>query len=349
MNNHSTTVRSLAQMLGAQVEGDDTVAIERIAGHKRAGAGEITFAVDPKRLHQLAACKASAAVVSQAMPQRPEHMSLLIVKDVDEAMARLLEYFGGPVACPAPGIHPSAQVAPDAAVAHDAVIGAHAVVAGGATVGPRSIVGPNAVVDARARVGADCFLEAGAFVGADCVIGDRVRIGPNSVVGSEGFGYYTRGGVHRKFRHIGNVVIEDDVELGACTCVDRAKFGTTRVGAGTKVDNLVQIAHNVQIGRGCLLCGQVGIAGSAELGDYVVAGGHVGIRDGVHLGNQVQCAAFAAVASDVPDGQFVLGIPAAPAKEMYRVLQAQMKLPDLLKRVRELEARLNAIDPPKDH
>lgn len=348
MNNHSTTVGSLAQLLGATVEGDDTTVIERIAGLQRACAGEITFAVDPKRLGQLAHCQASAAVVSQSMPTRPSHMSLLIVKDVDEAMARLLEHFGGPADRPAPGIHPTAQIAPDAIVAPDAVVGAHAVVGPGTTIGPRTVLAPQVVLDARARVGADCFLEAGVVVGVDCVIGDRVRIGPNSVVGSEGFGYYTRGGAHRKFRHIGNVVIEDDVELGACTCVDRAKFGSTRIGAGSKIDNLVQIAHNVQIGRGCILCGQVGIAGSAELGNYVVAGGHVGIRDGAHLGNQVQCAAFAAVAGDVPDGQFVAGIPAAPAKEMYRVLQAQMKLPELLKRVKELEARLDALDSPKN-
>ncbi|MCY2924192.1 MAG: UDP-3-O-(3-hydroxymyristoyl)glucosamine N-acyltransferase [Planctomycetota bacterium] len=348
MNNHSTTVSTLAQLLGAAVEGDGTVVIERIAGLKRAGAGEITFAVDPRRLHQLASCGAAAAVVSQAPPQRPEHMSLLIVKDVDEAMATLLEHFGGPADRPAPSIHPTAQVSPAANVAADAVVGAHAVVGPGAEIGPRTVLGPNVAVAAGARVGADCFLEAGVVVGADCKIGDRVRVGPNSVVGSEGFGYYTRGGVHRKFRHIGNVVIEDDVEIGACSCVDRAKFGSTRVGAGSKIDNLVQIAHNVQIGRGCLLCGQVGIAGSAELGDYVVAGGHAGIRDGVHLGDRVQCSAFAAVAADVPDGQFVVGIPAAPAKEMYRVLQAQMKLPELLKRVKELETRLAALDSPKN-
>jgi len=348
MSDQPITVRALADLLGATVEGDEAVGIERLASLAKAGPGEITFAVDAKRAAKLTGCGASAAVVSAAPAFRPPHMTLLIVKDVEEAMARLLEHFGGPQDRPAPGVHSMGVVAAGASVAPDATISPGAVVGAGAVIGPRTVLGPNAVVEPRARVGADCLLEAGVFVGADCVVGDRVRIGPNSVVGSEGFGYYTRGGVHHKFRHIGNVVIEDDVEIGACSCVDRAKLGSTRVGAGTKVDNLVQIAHNVQIGRGCLLCGQAGIAGSAELGNYVVAGGHSGVRDGIRLGDGVQCSAFAAVAADVPDGQIVAGIPAAPAKEMYRVLQAQTRLPDLLKRVRELEARLDALDSPKN-
>jgi UDP-3-O-[3-hydroxymyristoyl] glucosamine N-acyltransferase len=178
-------------------------------------------------------------------------------------------------------------------------------------------------------------------------IGRGVRIGPNSVIGHDGFGYHFAGGVHHKVPHVGTVIIEDDVELGACACVDRAKFGVTRVGAGTKIDNLVQIAHNVQVGKGCLLAALAGVAGSAELGDFVVMGGHAGVRDNVTLGAGVQASAFAAVAGDVPAGDTVAGIPARTWKEEGRIVAASAKLPELIKRIRDLEERISRLESPK--
>jgi UDP-3-O-[3-hydroxymyristoyl] glucosamine N-acyltransferase len=169
------------------------------------------------------------------------------------------------------------------------------------------------------------------------------------VIGADGFGYYTDQGVHHKIPHIGDVVIEDDVEIGAGSCVDRAKFGSTVIGAGTKIDNMVQIAHNVQIGRGCILCAQVGIAGSAKLGDYVVAGGHAGIRDTVTIGDQVRCAAFAAIASDIPAGEVIAGIPAHNARQTFRELRALERLPELIKKVRAIETRLKALVQTEDN
>jgi UDP-3-O-[3-hydroxymyristoyl] glucosamine N-acyltransferase len=163
------------------------------------------------------------------------------------------------------------------------------------------------------------------------------------VIGYEGFGYYQADGVHHRIEHIGNVVIEDDVDLGACTCVDRAKFGSTRVGRGSKIDNLVQIAHNARIGEGCILVGQSAVAGSARLGRYVVLGGTSGIRDNVSIGDGTQVASRSSVANDVDAGQVVGGTPARPMAEMRRVFPAMMKLPDLLKRVKALEKKMDEL------
>jgi len=205
------------------------------------------------------------------------------------------------------------------------------------------VIHANVCIAGDVTIGSDSTLQHGAVVLDRCVIGCRVIVGPNSVIGADGFGYYTDQGVHHKIPHIGNVIIEDDVEIGACSCVDRAKFGSTIIGAGTKIDNLVQVAHNVQVGKGCFLCAQVGIAGSAKLGDGVAAGGHAGVRDNVTIGNQVRCSAFAAVASDVPDGAVIAGIPAHDAKQTFRELRALQRLPELLKKVRAIETRLESL------
>ncbi|MFW6133118.1 MAG: UDP-3-O-(3-hydroxymyristoyl)glucosamine N-acyltransferase [Planctomycetota bacterium] len=334
------TVRQVAEWVGGRVEGDGDAALRGVAGVDDAGPDELTFAADAKRAAALAQSGAAAAIVGPAAETAP--MPLIRVDDVQAAVAEVLARLSPDEALPPPGVHPSAVVADDAEVAGDAAVGPGAIVGAGAKLDSGVVLMARAVVGARAVIGAGTRLYEGAVVRADCVVGRGVRLGPNSVVGSDGFGYYTADGVHRRVPHAGNVVIEDDVEVGACACIDRAKFGATRIGAGTKIDNLVQVAHNVRIGRGCLLAGQTGIAGSARLGEYVITGGHVGVRDNVALGDQVRVAAFAAVAGDIPDGHVVGGIPARQARDQRRIIAALGKLPDLLKRVRDLEAKLNA-------
>jgi UDP-3-O-[3-hydroxymyristoyl] glucosamine N-acyltransferase len=196
-------------------------------------------------------------------------------------------------------------------------------------------------------VGDDCVLAEGAVIRGRSVIGNRVRIGPNSVIGYDGFGFQTVDGVHRRFPHIGNVVIEDDVEIDACSCIDRGKFGSTRICRGVKIDNLVQVAHNCLVGPGSILAGQVGIAGSVKLGRYCVLGGQVGVRDNLTIGDGAQVAAQAGVMQDLPAGDKYAGTPARPATEMIRMWHSLAKLPDLLKHVRELESRLAALESSK--
>lgn len=345
MKTLSLTLQQIAQLLGGELIGDGSAMIAGLASVESAGPGELTFA-DEKHAQHLASSKASGALVTKLPAGAP--MPLIRVANLQAAVFALLARIGEMEDFPQ-GIHPSAVIAPDAKVAPAVGIGP------GVTVGPRAVVGEgcilcsNVAINADVTIGKDCIFFEGVVIKPGTVVGNRVRIGPNSVIGYDGFGYWTDKGVHRRYPHVGNVVIEDDVELGACSCVDRAKFGSTRLGAGTKVDNLVQVAHNVQVGRGCILVGQCGVAGSAKLGQYVVIGGNAGIRDNITLGNGVQCSAFAAVAQDVPDGEIVAGIPAGPVREKFREIQAAAKLPELLKRVKDLEARLSALESAKNH
>ena len=347
MTKQTLTVRQIAELIGGSVQGDASGIIRSVAAIDQAAAEDVTFAVDERHAAGLAGSRAGAAIVAGNASAAP--MPLIRVDNVWPAVAKLLAYWAGPGSVPMTGIAPSATVASDAQLGPDVAVGPGCVVGAGAKLGQGTVLFANVSIGAAAVIGRDCLLAEGAVVRAGCLLGDRVRIGPNSVIGSEGFGYYFADGAHHRIPHIGNVVIEDDVEIGACTCVDRAKFGSTRIGAGTKIDNLVQIAHNVQIGRGCILAGQAGLAGSVRLGNGVVIMGHVGIRDHVTLGDGVQCAAFAAIASDVPDGQVVAGIPAQPAHEALRIFKAWNKLPDLIKTVRTLETRLKALESAKDH
>lgn len=233
-----------------------------------------------------------------------------------------------------------------------------AIIAPSAQIDSTAHLGPYCVIGERVRIGARTVLQGGNFIGDDSQLGDdvnlfpnvtvyprteigqRVRIHANTVIGSDGFGYVQDGGVHRKVPQIGNVVIGEDVEIGAGVTIDRGALGSTIIGKGTKIDNLVQIAHNVEIGEHCIIVGQAGIAGSTKLGNYVVLAGQVGIAGHLKIGNQVIVAAQAGVMNDIADGEKWLGTPAQPDKEMKRQFIAMRHLPDLLKRVAELEKRL---------
>jgi UDP-3-O-[3-hydroxymyristoyl] glucosamine N-acyltransferase len=341
------TVCAVAEWVGGTVDGDGRVSLRGLAAIDQAGPDDLTFAADQQRVNALRASKAGAAIVPRDAAGAA--IPLIRVDDVNVAVARLLARLAPAEDLPPAGVHRAATVAPDAQVAPDAAIGPGAVVGAGAKIGAGAVLCANVVVETQAEIGEGAVLFPGVVVGRGCKLGRRVRVGPNSSIGFEGFGYYQADGAHQRIRHAGTVVIEDDVDLGACACVDRAKFGATTIGAGTKVDNLVQIAHNVQIGRGCLLVSLVGVAGSVRLGDYVVLGGHTGVRDGVRLGDGVQCGAYSAIAGDIAAGEKILGVPAGPADQEKRTMIARHKVPDLLRRVKELEARLSALESSKNH
>ncbi len=341
------TLREIADLIGAKLEGDPSREVRGLASIEEASAKDITFVADARRAGKLAQSAAAAVIVGNDFAGQAAN--LLRVANVQQAIAALLAAFLPSEDLPPTGVHALAVIAPSADIAPDACIGP------GVVVGERAVVGAGSVLCANVSVGADVaigkttvFFE-GVVVRWGCRIGDNVRIGPNSVIGYEGFGYYFAGGRHNRIPHIGSVVIENDVELGACTCVDRAKFGVTRIGQGTKIDNQVHVAHNVQVGRNCIMAAQVGIAGSTKLEDLVILGGGAGLRDNITLGKGVQCGAFSAVASDVEAGQVVAGIPAGPARDKFREIKALAALPDLMKQVRDLQTRLEALESPKDH
>lgn len=342
MNSLPMTVREVAELVGGQVEGDGETIVDSLAPLDAAQGGQLTFALDERRMNKLGECRAAAAIVPKAASGLA--MAQVVVGDVQAALSALLAALHPGEDLPPRGVHPSATVAADGVLGADVAVGPGVVIGAGASIGEGTALLANVVVGRRAKIGRHCVLAEGVVVRWGCVVGDRVRIGPNSVIGEDGFGYHTVGGVHRKIPHAGNVVIEDDVEIGACSCVDRAKFGSTRVGAGTKIDNLVQVAHNVQVGAGCILVAQCGIAGSARLGRYVVLGGSAGVRDNISMGDGAQCAAYSAVAGDVQAGEIVAGTPAGPARQRLRTLQVLDKLPDLIKQVRQIETRLQNLE-----
>ena len=335
------TVRQVADLVGGTVLGQDTAMLAGLASLESAGPGELTFA-DARHASALSGSKAGAALVASEVASAP--MPLILVENVQTALATLLGHLAGPEDLPPVGVHPSATIAEDAKLGQGVCVGPGVAVGSGASVGDGTVLCANVTVGRDVQIGENCILFEGVVIRHSCRLGSRVRIGSNSVIGYEGFGYYHAQGVHHRVPHAGTVVIEDDVDLGACCCVDRSKFGSTRVGEGSKIDNLVQIAHGVQVGPLCLLAAQVGIAGSTKLGAGVIIGGAAGIRDNISLGRGSQVAAKSAVAADVPEGQMVAGMPAMPAKDAMRQVMAIGRLPDLLKQVREIEARIVALE-----
>ncbi len=347
MSKFPLTVREIAEIVGGTVQGDDSVEIESISPLDKAKATDITFATNHRYAAKLQRSAAGAAVVADEPAQAP--MPLIRTAHVQEALAKFLAALAGPKDLPPTGIDPTAKIDESAQIDPDAAIGPFVVVGAGAVIGKGSALLNYVSVGKNVRIGEQSVLHEGVVIKHNCTIGNRVVIGSNSVIGFDGFGYYFKDGKHNKIPHIGSVVIQDDVEIGACTCIDLAKFGLTLIGQGTIVDNLVQIAHNVHVGRACILVGLVGIAGSAKLGDGVILAGHTGVKDNVVIGDGVVAGAFSGISSDIEPGTEILGIPAGPVRDKMRAFIAADKLPEMIKRLKSIEKRLSALESTEDH
>lgn len=338
------TLADLADTLGATVEGDGQREVSTLCGIDEAQRGALTFATDAKRIAQLAGSQASGAIVPAAadLPEGlGQQITLLKVEDVQMALIALLQAVAPSEDMPPAGVHPLAVVDAAAQVDPTAAIGPFVRIGPGAVIEAGTQLAAHVSIGANVQVGPQCVLAEGVVIRYGSVLGQRVRIGPNSVIGHDGFGYHFKDGVHHKVPHVGNVVIEDDVELGACVCIDRAKWGSTRIGQGAKIDNLVQIAHNVQVQPGAVMAALVGVAGSARVGRFAVLGGHVGVRDNIEIGDGTTIGACSCLAQSTPGGETLFGIPAKDARTKMRELSAQAKLPDLMKRVKTLEKRIS--------
>jgi UDP-3-O-[3-hydroxymyristoyl] glucosamine N-acyltransferase len=344
-NGSARVVGALAALLrqrlaSARLMGPESIEVHGLSNWDGADCATLTFVRSPSYARKWLERDAGphAALIAEAtlaelgdtasLTSRLRDRAMIVVPDADLALIEVLRILAPPATSRAPGVHPSSVVDPSAQIDPAAHVGPHCVVEARAVIGPGAVLLAGCFVGVEARIGAGTTLHPGARVLERCVVGRACILHTGVVLGADGFGYRPRpdGRGLIKVPHIGNVVVGDDVEIGANTCVDRAKFGSTTIGDGTKIDNLVQIAHNCTIGRCCILCGQVGLAGSVTLGDGVVLGAKAGITDNLTIGAGAQIGAGSGVMNDVPAKETWLGAPARPAKETLRMMMELRKM-----------------------
>lgn len=331
------TAAEIARRLGGELIGDGSLLLTGFAPADAARSGDLTFAENEKYLARAEDSAATAVLVP--VTYASTRKTLIRVPSARVAFAQVLPLFF-PERLPAPGVHPTAQIHPSARV------------------DPSASIGPHVVIEEGVRIGARSALRGGNHIGEDCVLGEDVQLFPNvvlyprtqvgnrvrihagTVIGADGFGYVLHEGRHLKVPQVGNVILHDDVEIGANSGVDRGALGSTIVGKGTKIDNLVQVGHNTILGEHCILCGGVGVAGSTKVGDHTTIAGQVGLAGHIRIGNNVTVGAQAGVMTDIPDGERWLGSPAQPDREMKRILIGLQRLPELLMRVSKMERQL---------
>ncbi len=331
----------LAERLGCRLEGDGGLEIGGVRGLEDAGPHDLTFVAQERYLPSLRGSSAAAVILGEGWPSadRPA----LRTANPYLAFAQALRVFH-PSPVPLPGTHPSAVVATDARVAPDASIGPLCVLDREAEVGAGTILEAQVFVGAGARIGRGCHIFPQVTLREGVLLGDRVTVHSGAVIGADGFGYARDGRRYVKIPQVGRVVIGDDVEIGANATIDRATLGETRIGRGTKIDNLVQIGHNVRVGEDTVVVAQVGISGSSRIGSRVTLAGQVGVVDHVEIGDDVIVGAQSGVTKDIPPGSLVLGSPAIPHAEFKRQLATVARLPVLRRTLRALEERLAALE-----
>ena len=328
----------LATRLDCRLEGDGELDVTRVAGIQDAQPGDITFLANPKYEKLLATTRATAVILKEDVPSAP--CAMLRARDPYLAFARAVSLFA-PVSRPAPGIHALAAIADGAHLGADVSVGPFVAIGEGARIGDRTVIYPNATIGAGATVGSECTIHSNVAIRERCTVGDRVILQNGVVIGGDGYGFVRRGdGTHEKIPQVAVVVIEDDVELGANTTVDRPAVGETRIKTGTKIDNLVQIGHGVTVGRNVLMAAQVGIAGSTDVEDDVVFGGQVGVGGHLTIGRGAIAVGQSGVTNSLDPGAFVAGYPAIDSRDWRKASVLFRRLPEMKRRIEQLEARV---------
>ena len=341
------TIQDLSRLVSGEIlQGNASAMITGINSLQDAGPGEAAFLGNSRYLKALQETRAGAVLVPLGFSESaPDGVAMVAVANPTLAFSSVIKVFGPSSRGVCMGAHASAVVSETATFDRTKVsVGPCAVIEDGAIIGDGTVIHAGAFVGVNVRLGEDCLLHADSVVKDYCVLGNRVIIHSGAVVGTDGFGYELIDGRHVKIDQVGIVQIDDDVEIGSCTTIDRARFGKTWIGEGTKIDNLVQIGHNVTIGRHCILCAQTGISGSTSLGDYVVMGGQVGVAGHLRIGDRVTFLAKSGVAKNYLEAGAYTGFPAKPLMEGRRMLAAPAKVPELVDRVRELEKKLEALE-----
>ena len=340
------TVAEVAKLVAGTIIGDDNLVLTGISSLDEAGPGDISFLANPKYAPLLTQTRAGAVLVAKREEEAGELVQI-VVANPDHAFAQVVgAYFDGPRVLPLPrGVHPTAIIGEGVQLGENIAIGAYSVIGDGVVIGDGTEIYPHVFIGNEAKLARDCVIFPHVTIREACELGERVIIHSGAVIGSDGFGYATVEGVHHKIPQVGIVVLADDVEIGANTTIDRARFGKTVIGRGTKVDNLVQVAHNVQFGERCFVCAQVGVAGSTTFGNYVTIAGQCGIAGHITVGDQVVVAGRSGVSKSVPPKTMVQGMPAQElrlnqAKDiaLRRLPKTQATVKQLEQRVAELEA-----------
>ena len=341
----SFTANEIAERVGGEVVGDGGIELGGFTQADAAMPGDLTFAENKEFFGLAEQSQASAILAPDKFTSKTK--TIIRVKDARIAFAQVLPLFF-PEKQFAPGIHPSAVIAKSAQVADTATIGPNCIIGESAAIGEQTVLEANCSLGDHSTVGQAARLFANVSVYSQCKLGDRVRVHAGSVIGSDGFGYVFDQDHHRKIPQVGGVVIEQDVEIGANVTIDRGSLGDTKIGEGTKIDNLVQIAHNVVIGKHCLIIAQTGIGGSTQIGEFSILAGQAGVVGHIKIGPKAIIASKSAVMSSLEGGRQYMGIPAIPDIQAKRQIVAARQLPELLKRVRELEQLLAKKDTPPE-
>jgi len=332
----------LADRLGCRLDGDGDITVWRVAGLDDAGPGDVSFLANRKYASSLGATRASAVIVGIDGPAAP--CATLRTPDPYLAFANAATLLA-PDDRPAPGVSAHAVIAADVTLGEGVSIGPHSTIGSGAVIGRRTIIHPLAVIYPDVSIGDDCVIHSHVSIRERCCLGSRVIVQNGAVVGSDGFGFAPRpDGTYQKIPQVATVVIEDDVEIGANTTIDRPAVGRTLIESGTKIDNLVQIAHGVHVGHNVMLIAQVGIAGSSTIGDSVVLAGQVGVAGHLEIGKGTRATAQSGIPNSVPAGSFISGYPAIDNRDWLKSSAVFRRLPELKKAVADLERRLAAIE-----
>jgi UDP-3-O-[3-hydroxymyristoyl] glucosamine N-acyltransferase len=337
------TLETIARHLKGRLIGDGSALIRGVNSLDEAQAGELTFAESPQRLAQAMASSASAVIVPWDVKELTGK-SGISVQNPKLAFALALELFHPSALSQVGGIHPTAVLGDRVQVGAQVSIRAHAVIGNEVCIGRATVIEAGVFIGDGVSIGEDCLIGPNVVIYRQTQIAHRVRIHGGSVIGGDGFGYVFHEGRHVKVPQVGNVIIEDDVELGCNVCVDRATVGSTVIKRGTKVDNLVQIAHNDRIGQHVIMTGQVGLSGSVVIGDYAVLGGKVGVVDHVTIGTRAQVGAASVVTKSIAEGEVVWGYPARPIQRTKRQFASLARLPALFKRMSTFIAQLGRME-----